>query len=184
MNLDNYVDVATRLTLALERWPELRVQETDRELIELGEQLTLICTVTVWRTPDDQLPSIASAAEPIPAVRPSFRGSELMIGMTSALGRALGYMGIGINGSIASANEVEARQSTPEGSQTDAPARRAPLGSAASEGPSKAQLGLLRSLNYTGPTPKDKREASAIIDGIKKAQIAIDSANQTQEDPF
>jgi rRNA processing protein Krr1/Pno1 len=32
-----------------------------------------------------------------------------MVGMTSALGRALGYMGCGVSKSIASRNEVEAR---------------------------------------------------------------------------
>jgi hypothetical protein len=37
--------------------------------------------------------------------------SENEVGFTSALGRALGYMGFGINKSIASRNEVEAAQS-------------------------------------------------------------------------
>jgi hypothetical protein len=37
-----------------------------------------------------------------------------MVGFTSALGRALGYMGIGINKAIASRNEVEARQNMPD----------------------------------------------------------------------
>jgi hypothetical protein len=37
--------------------------------------------------------------------------SENEVGFTRALGRALGYMGFGINKSIASRNEVEAAQS-------------------------------------------------------------------------
>jgi hypothetical protein len=31
-SLENYVDVPTRLTLALKKYPDLRIQETAREL--------------------------------------------------------------------------------------------------------------------------------------------------------
>jgi hypothetical protein len=59
---------------------------------------------------DDSLPAIATAAEPYPGKTPYTKNSEFMVGMTSALGRALGYMGFGVNKSIASKNEVLARQ--------------------------------------------------------------------------
>lgn len=183
MNLDNYVDVATRLKIAIERFPELRIQETGRELIQLGEQLTLICTVTVWRTPDDPIPSIGSAAETIPAVRPSFRGSEVMIGFTSALGRALGYMGIGILGSIASANEIQARQTDEHPQSPSEAPQRAALGSAGQidpTGPTKAQLGKLRALGFSGPTPATKLDASRLIDKLVQAKVAL----STEEEPF
>jgi hypothetical protein len=68
------------------------------------------CTVTVYRDIDDALPAIATAAEPYPGKTPYTKNSEFMVGMTSALGRALGYMGFGVNKSIASKNEVLARQ--------------------------------------------------------------------------
>jgi hypothetical protein len=68
------------------------------------------CTVTVYRDVDDALPAIATAAEPYPGKTPYTKNSEFMVGMTSALGRALGYMGFGVNKSIASKNEVLARQ--------------------------------------------------------------------------
>ena len=185
MDLSNYVDVATRLKLALDKWPDLRVQETGRELLEVGDKLYLVCTVTAWRSADDPIPSIASAWEPLPGVTPYTRNSELMVGFTSALGRALGYMGIGIQSSIASANEVQARQDQHGEAPRTVPApRRTELGSAGGDGPSKAQLGLLRSLGYTGPTPRDKREASAIIDGLKKAATMLEEARNAEEDPF
>lgn len=185
MNLDNYVDVATRLKMALEKYPNLRVSERGHEIATFGDQQVLICTVCVWRDDTDEYPVTASASEPLPGRTPYTRNSELMVGMTSALGRALGYMGIGINSSIASRNEVEARQDQ----HGDAPRspqepRKAELGSAAADGPSKAQLGLLRSLGYTGPTPRDKREASAIIDGLKKAATMLEEARASEEDPF
>ena len=109
-NLDNYVDVPTRLAEALKRWPDLRIQETDNQVITMPDGSTFIrCTVTVWRDIADPLPVVASAAEPFPGTTPYTKRSEYMVGMTSALGRALGYMGCGVAKSIASRNEVEAR---------------------------------------------------------------------------
>jgi hypothetical protein len=109
MDLGDYVEVKDRLRMALDRWPDLCVQETGRELVTFGDVEYLVCTVTVWRFPEDTVPSIASAWEP-KGRTPFTRDSELMVGMTSALGRALGYMGFGILKSIASANEVENRR--------------------------------------------------------------------------
>ena len=111
-NLDNYVDVPTRLNLALAKYPDLRIQETGREIIEMPDKSCFIrCTVTVWRDETDPIPAIASACEVYPGRTPYTKMSENEVGYTSALGRALGYMGFGINKSIASRNEVEAAQS-------------------------------------------------------------------------
>ena len=110
-NIDNYVDVPTRLAEALKRYPDLRIQETSAEVVTMPDGSTFYrCTVTVWRDDTDPLPSIATAAEPYPGKTPYTKNSEFMVGMTSALGRALGYMGFGVNKSIASKNEVLARQ--------------------------------------------------------------------------
>jgi hypothetical protein len=109
-NLDNYVDVPTRLAEALKRWPDLRIQETDNQVITMPDGSTFIrCTVTVWREIAEKKTVVASAAEPFPGNTPYTKRSEYMVGMTSALGRALGYMGCGVAKSIASRNEVEAR---------------------------------------------------------------------------
>ena len=111
-NLDNYVDVPTRLGMALTKYPDLRIQETHREIIEMPDKSCFIrCTVTVWRDQSDPIPAVASACEIYPGRTPYTKMSENEVGFTSALGRALGYMGFGINKSIASRNEVEAAQS-------------------------------------------------------------------------
>jgi hypothetical protein len=110
-NIDNYVDVPTRLTEALKKYPNLRIQETDAQVVTMPDGSCFYrCTVTVYRDIDDALPAIATAAEPYPGKTPYTKNSEFMVGMTSALGRALGYMGFGVNKSIASKNEVLARQ--------------------------------------------------------------------------
>ena len=108
--LSGYVDVATRLRMALKDWPQLRIQETGCTLEQVGEQLFLICVVTVWRDERDAVPVIASAAEQVPGRTPYTRNAERMVGFTSALGRALGYMGYGIDKSIASHDEIKHRQ--------------------------------------------------------------------------
>jgi len=186
--LDGYVDVPTRLRMALEKYPDMRVVERGYR-IERNDTTHdfLVCEVAVFLTPDDPRPVIGSAWEPLPGLTPYTKNSELMVGMTSALGRALGYLGFGIDKAIASQNEVDARRIDGEASVSPSEPRRAPVGSAvpqSSDGPSQAQLRMLQALKYSGPTPNTKRDASNLIDTLKKAQQALDAANASEEDPF
>ena len=105
--MDGYLDVATRLKMAFEKYPDLRIQETHREVIEMPDKSCFIrCTVTIWRTADDPIPCVASACELYPG-RTSFQKySENEVGYTSAVGRALAYMGFSGNKSLASLDEV------------------------------------------------------------------------------
>jgi hypothetical protein len=131
-DLQNYVDVPTRLAEALKRWPNLRIQETVNETVTMPDGSCFIrCTVTVWRDETDTLPAIATAAEPYPGKTPYTKNSEFMVGMTSALGRALGYMGCGVAKSIASRNEIEARQNPDNPGEVIAPRGKLAAGSAA-----------------------------------------------------
>jgi len=183
--LDGYVDVPTRLRMALEKYPDLRVVECPYQTVEFaGGQIFLVFSVAVYLTPDDPRPVTGSAWEPFPGKSPYTRDSEWMVGHTSALGRALGYLGFGIDKAIASQNEVDARREP-----TERPERplerpeRAALGSQAQidpTGPTKAQLGKLRALGYTGPTPNTKLDASREIDKL----VAAKTATATEEDPF
>ena len=143
--MDNYVDVATRLKIAFERWPELRIQETHREIVEMPDKTCFIrCVVTIWRTADDPIPVIASACEVYPGRTPYTKTSESEVGYTSAIGRALAMAGLGANKSIASRDEVEAAQSRQ-------PTRLAEVVPFPEEGPQKVypsnkQLGMMRGL--------------------------------------
>ena len=131
-DLQNYVDVPTRLAEAYKRWPNLRIQETVNETVTMPDGSCFIrCTVSVWRDELDKLPAIATAAEPYPGKTPYTKNSEFMVGMTSALGRALGYMGCGVSKSIASRNEIEARQDPAAPGAVIAPRGRVEAGSAA-----------------------------------------------------
>lgn len=115
--MDGYIDVATRLKMAFEKYPDLRIQETAREIIEMPDKTCFIrCTVTIWRNADDPIPCIATACEIYPGRTPYTKMSESEVGFTSAIGRSLAYMGFSGNKSLASADEIMAAQSrTPQG---------------------------------------------------------------------
>jgi hypothetical protein len=109
-DLSEYVDVKTRLKQALATFPQLRIVEHRPEITQVGDQLFIECSVTVSRDPDDPIPVTAYIFEPYPGKTTFTKNSEQANGATSVLGRALGYMGFGIDKSIASSNEVLGRQ--------------------------------------------------------------------------
>ena len=196
-SLDNYVDVATRLRLAFDKYPDLRIQETAREVIEMPDKSCFIrCTVTVWRDANDPIPAIATAAELYPGRTPYTKNSENEVGFTSALGRALGYMGFAISNAIASRDEVQAAQSR---QQTHLAAVKplhdieVPFPEVQQQAaPSTKQLGLMRALangqGITGDKLKEycsnvlkrqinttgdltKNDISKVIDALKLSEI-------------
>lgn len=111
-DLNDYVDVATRLRMAHERWPDLRIEEHLPEQVTIGDRTFVQCTVYVYRTADDPRPTGATVWEPWPGQTPYTKNSEVMVGNTSALGRALAYMGLEVRKGIASRDEVAARRDT------------------------------------------------------------------------
>jgi hypothetical protein len=165
MDLSNYVDVPTRFAMALERWPELRIIENRPEVITIADKVFISVTMQAWRTPDDPVPAQATCFEPFPGKTSFTRDSEQMNASTSALGRVLGLM-MSFGPKMASAEEVRNRQ------ETNAPATlvkqpqnapRQALGANASNAPSEAQLKYLRGLNWEGPVPETRADATALI---------------------
>jgi hypothetical protein len=117
MNLDGYVTVNERLAIALEQFPELRIIEEAPEVRTIDNMHYLEVCVTVYRNTDDPLPVVARAWEPWPGKTSFVKDSEMMNCATSALGRALGYMGLGLGKSIATADEIQFRQNETGGDQ-------------------------------------------------------------------
>lgn len=186
--LDNYVDVPTRLRMALDKFPELRIVESGYRVEEFGAGTVLICTVTVYRSPDDTLPVVASAQESLPGKTPYTKDSELMVGMTSAVGRALGYMGFGIDKSIASSNEIKAREHTkpvirPSGEPVEEPfsggyqtqETSRPYGDA-----SPKQLGLLRALARDRGIPAGKGVVDAVQSLVGRSLTKLDDLSKAE----
>ena len=190
-NLGDYVDVPTRLAEALKRWPNLRIQETRPVIVTVDNQAYVEISCTVWRDDTDPLPTTAYCWEPIPGRTPYTKGSEMMNASTSCLGRALGFLGMGIGKSIASRNEVQARQPAvvaevtpirddleqPFGDTTDtkqyaSPKQRGMIRARAFEkkiGTSDLipYINKLLSTQYTSIEALDKREASTVIESLQ-----------------
>lgn len=172
-DLSGYVEVKDRLAMALAKWPELRVIESVPELVDIDDRTFVQVTVTVYREPDDTLPCTASAWEPFPGSTPFTRNSEMMNAGTSALGRALGYMGIGIERSVASAVEVANRlaERVSRDSEPLLKETRPQNGSQSTKPPSDAQLGLLRRIaaerGVEIDIPETSTKCAQMIDEIK-----------------
>jgi hypothetical protein len=190
-NLGDYVDVPTRLAEALKRWPDLRIQETKPIIVTVDNQQYVEISCTVWRDSTDLMPTIAYCWEPIPGRTPYTKGSEMMNASTSCLGRALGFLGMGIGKSIASRNEVQARQpgplaevkpirddlEQPFGDTTDtkqyaSPKQRGMIRARAFEkkiGTTQLMpyINKLLGTQYTSIEALDKREASTVIDALQ-----------------
>ena len=106
-NLDGYIDVPSRIKLFMARHPEGSLQMDAPEFVEVEGKKWVIGRAYAYRTPDDQRPGIGTAWEIVPGTTPFTRGSEIQNLETSAWGRAIGALGIGIDASIATLDEIQ-----------------------------------------------------------------------------
>jgi len=109
-SIGDYVTVNERLRAALEKYPDLRVMEKPPKMIEAGGKMFIEVGMTVHRDASDTMPMIGHAWEEYPGLTPYTKGSEAANASTSCLGRILGFMGFGINKSIATREDVAHRE--------------------------------------------------------------------------
>ena len=122
----DYIDVATRIVEFREKYPEGSLQQVKYELLEVpvytkdketGEvsqsavRVYLAYTAAAYRGPDDKLPGIGTAWEPIPGPTQFTRDSEMQNAETAAWGRAIvAALAADTKKGIASKDEVAARK--------------------------------------------------------------------------
>jgi len=156
MAREDYIEVSERIQTFYEKYPEGSLQ-SEYELVTVLEHQWIIVKAYAYRSADDSRPGIGHAWEHVPGKTPFTLGSELMVGETSAWGRAIASLGIAVHRGIASANEVKAAESrrvtrTTEADPSDPWAQPAPdpmLTGAAKRvasftGASSAQIGKIR----------------------------------------
>jgi len=141
--LDGYVDVAERIRLFRDRYPEGSLQPanlaTPWEIVTVGDKTFLVYIAAAYRHPDDPRPGIGMAWEPFPGRTPYTKDSELMVAETSAWGRAIKAALLDDRSKVASLDEVRARRSAdqhPASDATSAVERR--QGGAGTDGPKMA----------------------------------------------
>lgn len=105
--LENYVDVPHRIKLFYEKYPNGSLQMDSIQFQTIGDQVIVIGKAFAFRTPDDPRPGVGTAQEYFPGKTGFTRGSEIQNLETSCWGRAIGALGIGIEKSIATKEEVE-----------------------------------------------------------------------------
>jgi hypothetical protein len=113
-SLDDYVDVAERIRIFRDRFPEGSLQPLDPSapfhIVEVAGQTFIQYTAVAYRSPTDTLPGIAVSWEPFPGKSPFTAGSELMNAETAAWGRAIIAALVADSKKIASLDEVRARR--------------------------------------------------------------------------
>jgi hypothetical protein len=110
-SLGDYVTVNERLKAALAKFPDLIVEEHPPKFVEAPDGKTFVeVRMVVRRDRDDLIPMVGYIWEEYPGTTPYTKGSEQPNAATSCLGRILGYMGFGIGKSIASADDVQRRE--------------------------------------------------------------------------
>jgi hypothetical protein len=125
-NLDSYNDVASRIAEFREKYPDGSLQQVRYELLEVpiytkdketgvvsqsAVRVYLAYTAAAHRNPDDKLPGIGTAWEPIPGPTQFTRDSEMQNAETAAWGRAIvAALAADTKKGIASRDEVAARR--------------------------------------------------------------------------
>jgi hypothetical protein len=106
--LGDYVEVKDRIKLFYELYAGGRLVTKSVKMLTApdGTQRVLVKALA-YRSVDDPLPGVGSSWLQIPGATPYTRGSEVENAETSAWGRAIGALGILIEKSIASSNEIE-----------------------------------------------------------------------------
>lgn len=107
---DNYVSVAERIDEFLRKHPDGRIQTE----IAKHTDTVVIMRATVYRSPEDTCPSVAHSQLGIPGKTNFTRDSEVENAETSAVGRALAFMGFETKRGIASQEEVQSRHADHE----------------------------------------------------------------------
>jgi len=107
---NDYVEVAERVSLFFQKYPDGSIQADEAKIVTIGEKAFITVIARAYRTPDDPRPGIAQAWEAWPGKTNFTRDSEAMNAETSAVGRALGLLGIASKRSIATREDVLRRK--------------------------------------------------------------------------
>ena len=106
-NMDGYVQVVDRIKLFYAKYPEGSLQMGTPTFIEVEGHTWALGRAYAYRTPTDERPGVGTAWEIVPGTTNFTRGSEIQNLETSAWGRAIGSLGIGIDANIATLDEVQ-----------------------------------------------------------------------------
>ena len=108
-DLKDYVEVKTRIAMFYQAFPSGALVTDRVEIWQDDEVPRIVVKALAYRAPDDMHPGVGWSWMNLPGTTSYTRGSELENTETSAWGRAIGSLGIGIDKSIATKNEIDAK---------------------------------------------------------------------------
>ena len=109
-SMDDYIDVAERISEFRTKHPEGSLQQVAIDFREVNGSWWVIFTAAAYRGPDDPRPGHGTAWEPVPGKTPYTRDSEVQNAETAAWGRAIvAVLAADTKRGIASAQEVRSR---------------------------------------------------------------------------
>ena len=179
--MSDYIEVKDRIRAFHERYPDGSLQ-SEHEILQLGDKTWIVVKAYAYRTPEDPRPGIGHAWESYPGTTSFTRTSELMVGETSAWGRALAALGIAVSRSIASKNEVRAAEArkterTTEPTPEDDPFyTAAPVPKKEHHGPMVTEGPAAR--HYAGKTITEK-QVRLVVARLKSKGLEDDVIMQT-----
>jgi hypothetical protein len=127
-DLGDYVEVKDRIAIFYELYPKGSLVTGSPELMMVDGKPYFLLQAYAYRTPDDPHPGVGTSWMAIPGATTYTRGSEAENVETSAWGRAIGSLGILIDKSIASSQEIQNKREeegtadnvAPKGGETEA----------------------------------------------------------------
>ena len=160
-NMNDYIDVKTRIALFYAKYPEGSIQFTFMGTLDHDPEM-IWGIAHAYRSADDQLPASGTAQELAKGKTNFTRGSELQNLETSAVGRALGMLGIGIEKGLATSDEIEAAHKRQGGYQS----------TVTSSGASEKQLETITKLMPSAQYVSDWKAERNITGKIDKAEAS------------
>lgn len=164
-SMDDYVDVAERISEFAKKYPEGTLQTISWTVEQVAEQTFIVYRAAAYRTPDDRRPGHGTAWEPFPGRTPYTKDSELMNAETSAWGRAIVACGLTSNRKIASKQEVQARAAQNGNGNGAAPASLP-----------EATLDALRKARKEADVPNDWLRMQLVAIGVEDVPERITEA--------
>lgn len=117
-DMSDYIDVAERIRIFREKYPEGSLQPANVAhpftVVQAGGKDFVAFTAAAYRTPDDPCPGVGTAWEPVPGPTQFTKDSELQNAETAAWGRAIVAALAADTKHVASADEVRNRQPQPK----------------------------------------------------------------------
>jgi hypothetical protein len=123
-DLSSYTDVKTKIELFIEKYPEGSIQFVLGGVCAHNPEM-IWGQAFAYRTPGDARPGVGTAQELAIGKTNFTRGSELQNLETSAWGRAISALGIGLTAGIATRDEVRGSQERSKPAMTTTPKKGA-----------------------------------------------------------